>query len=67
MPLPVALAVIFNNGKNGMFKKSVQLAAYALNFISVVVIVGIMKIMLRRIPVSLMCWRKGIFFPCGGR
>ena len=45
LPLPVALAVIFNNVKNGMFKKSVQLAAYAPNFISVVVIVGIMKIM----------------------
>lgn len=45
LPLPVLLAVIFNNVKNGIFKKSVQLTAYAPNFISVVVIVGIMKIM----------------------
>ncbi|MBP3360129.1 MAG: sugar ABC transporter permease [Clostridia bacterium] len=44
LPLPVILAIIFNNVKNGMFKKSVQLAAYAPNFISVVVLVGIMKI-----------------------
>lgn len=46
LPLPIVLALIFNNIRTGMFKKSVQMITYAPNFISVVVLVGIMKILM---------------------
>ena len=46
LPLPVVLGIMFNNIKNGMFKKSVQMVTYAPNFISLVIIVGIMKILM---------------------
>lgn len=44
LPLPVVLGLMLNNIKNGMFKKSVQMITYAPNFISLVVIVGMLKI-----------------------
>lgn len=46
LPLPIVLALIFNNIKTGLYKKSVQMITYAPNFISVVVLVGIMKILM---------------------
>ncbi len=46
LPLPIVLALIFNNIRTGIFKKSVQMITYAPNFISVVVLVGIMKILM---------------------
>lgn len=46
LPLPVVLGLMFNNIKNGMFKKTVQMVTYAPNFISLVVIVGLMKILM---------------------
>lgn len=46
LPLPVVLALILNNIRTGLFKKSVQMITYAPNFISIVVLVGIMKILM---------------------
>ena len=45
LPLPILLAVVFNNVKTSYFKKAVQMFSYAPYFISVVVLVGMMKIM----------------------
>ncbi len=39
-PMPIILALAFNEIKNGKFKRIVQTVTYAPNFISVVVIVG---------------------------
>ncbi|WP_245585824.1 ABC transporter permease [Paenibacillus pinihumi] len=39
-PLPIILALAFNEVKNGFFKKSVQTVTYAPHFISVVVMAG---------------------------
>lgn len=39
-PLPIILALAFNEAKNGLFKKSVQTVTYAPHFISVVVMAG---------------------------
>ena len=44
LPLPVILGLMLNNIKNGMFKKTVQMITYAPNFISLVIIVGMLKI-----------------------
>ncbi len=44
LPLPVVLGLMLNNIKNGIFKKSVQMITYAPNFISLVIIVGMLKI-----------------------
>lgn len=44
LPLPVVLGLMLNNIKTGPFKKSVQMITYAPNFISLVVIVGMLKI-----------------------
>lgn len=40
-PLPIILALAFNEAKNGFFKRSVQTVTYAPHFISVVVMAGI--------------------------
>jgi len=39
-PLPIILALAFNEIKNGVFKKSVQTVTYAPHFISIVVMAG---------------------------
>lgn len=39
-PLPIILALAFNEVKNGFFKKSVQTVTYAPHFISIVVMAG---------------------------
>ena len=44
LPLPVILGLMFNNIRNGLFKKGVQMVTYAPNFISLVIIVGMLKI-----------------------
>ena len=44
LPLPVVLGLMLNNIKNGLFKKTVQMVTYAPNFISLVIIVGMLKI-----------------------
>lgn len=41
-PMPVILALVFNELKNGWFKKFAQTATYAPHFISTVVIVGML-------------------------
>lgn len=45
-PIPILLALMLNEAKNGMFKKSVQLVTYAPHFISMVVMVGMMYVFL---------------------
>lgn len=41
-PMPIILALVFNEMKNGFFKKFAQTATYAPHFISTVVIVGML-------------------------
>jgi putative aldouronate transport system permease protein len=42
-PLPIILALSFNEAKNGLFKKVAQTASYLPYFVSTVVIIGILK------------------------
>lgn len=45
-PLPIIFALLLNEFKNGLFKKTVQTISYLPHFISIVIIVGIAKEML---------------------
>ncbi len=43
-PLPIIVALMFNEMRNGKFKKTVQVVTYAPNFISLVVVCGMIQL-----------------------
>ncbi|MEK0314922.1 ABC transporter permease subunit [Cohnella sp. 56] len=58
-PLPIILALAFNEAKNGLFKKTVQTVTYAPHFISVVVMAGMIITFLSPssgIVIKIMAW-----------
>lgn len=42
-PLPIILALVLNEAKDGLYKRTVQTVTYAPHFISVVVMVGMIQ------------------------
>ena len=48
-PIPIILALLLNSNRTRMFKKSVQMVTYAPHFISVVVLVSLLKRVFRAI------------------
>lgn len=53
-PLPILFALVINEANNGFFKKMVQQVTYAPNFISIVVLVGMINVFFADGPTGIM-------------
>jgi multiple sugar transport system permease protein/putative aldouronate transport system permease protein len=61
-PIPILFALVINQLKGGWFKRTIQMVSYAPNFISTVVVVGmvIQFLDLRRGPINLLLQALGL-------